>query len=298
MANRGLVLDGLAWAGFTEKARIAKIAAKLVREARGGGFTKTIVKEAVKNTSPPYGRGKAIFEALWGTADAVGGEIVRQKAIYDARQEEQAAWRNYLDHKAKRTTRINDAYASAFERPTYLSLQNYKGGWGDYDARQAWEDGERRRDKGEDCTALTHQDGFVVCLLVSEKETRRPHIASRLKRGEVVRTYLRSRSEPWNLVEAAVSLGGPKVKAALARGKRVKTDWIGRCARIYHDGSDHVEPMVEEIPWRTAEAREVTSATLHGHFRTYTEMVPTLTSGKDSWDDTAPLPNFNDYDPN
>jgi hypothetical protein len=61
---------------------------------------------------------------------------------------------------------------------------------------------------------------------------------------------------PSNLVEAAVALGGPKVRAALAKGKKVVTDWSGRRTFIHHEGQDHVHPCVEEIPWLVATVEE------------------------------------------
>jgi len=290
MSARDTILDALAWAGITEDARIAKIAAGLVRGA-SYTYTKTAVREAVKITSPPYGRGKAIFTALWGDMAEVSGEIMRQKVIYDARQEEQAKWRGYLAHRAKRENRINSAYASAFSRPDYLPARRCPVTWSEYDARCEWEKEERERDKGDDCTALTHQDSFVVCLVISENGETRPHIATRYKRGDVVRTYLRMSGSPMNLAEAAISLGGPKVKAALAKGKRVKTDWIGRRTYIYHDGSDHIDPRVEELPWRTSVDRERTI-----NLGTRIELGPSTTMGDETRFCPPDSDGFNDFD--
>ena len=255
MARRDEILDALAWADFTEPARVAVISAKLVRELTSysdNGHTKTKVKDAVRETFPPYGRGKAITEL-------VEAEYRRQAPIYQARQKAQSDWAAYQADRATRATRLNAAYAHAFDRLIYEPSRSNpihynSGNWQD---RQDWDEIERARDKGDKCIGLTHQDSHLVCLLSHEKGTAQPHIATRLHSGPIVRTYLRSAtdsvySDVKNLVEAATSLGGPKVKAAIARGKRVKTDWIGRRTFIYHDGSDHHHVHIEELQWRAA----------------------------------------------
>ena len=87
------ILDGLAWAGISEQARVARISAGLVKELsqHDDGHTKTRVKDAVRATSPPHGRGKAITEA-------VSIEYLRQAPIYQKRQADQAAWATYVSH--------------------------------------------------------------------------------------------------------------------------------------------------------------------------------------------------------
>lgn len=256
MAKRDNILEGLAWAGISEDARVARISALLVRELskHHQEHTKTRVKEAVRNTSPPYGRGKAICKA-------VEKEYRRQAPIYQERFAEQAAWNAQQEHLAKRSTRINRAYAGAFARPPHKPSQSFSGTWDQHEERLAWVQQEQDRDKGDDCIALTHQDGYVVALVLSQNSQDGPHIATRLKSGPIVRTYIRTKGWDWreapeDLVEAAVLLGGPKVRCAIAKGKRVKTDWIERCSFIYHDGSDHHRPKVERVPWSISILKE------------------------------------------
>ena len=83
MGQKANVLDALAWAGVSESARVARIAAKLVRELHQykDEHTKTRIKDAVKATSPPYGRGKYIIAA-------VDAEYQRQLPIYKERKEQ------------------------------------------------------------------------------------------------------------------------------------------------------------------------------------------------------------------
>lgn len=252
MAKRELILDGLAWAGISEKARIAKICAKLVRSA--SSHNQTEVKEAIRNTSPPYGRAKHIFAAIWGD-DGETGELTRQREIYNRRWKDRTDWENWLKNESKLSTRLNKAYASAFSRPRHLPYRHFPGGWSDYEGRRAWEDQERERDKGDDCIALTHQDGHVVALCVSENGKDHVFIATRLKSGPITKSYIKAKwgSAPRDLVEAAVNLGGPKVRSAIAKGKRVKTDWINRRSFIYHDGSDHEAPKIEMVEWTIAD---------------------------------------------
>lgn len=256
MARREKILDGLAWASLSEPARIARIAAQLVRENVGSyapKLTKSRVKEVIRDTSPPYGRGKAIFESLWGD-DGTDGEIGRQLAIYQDRKERHDAWSKHQKHISKRSTRVNRAYAYAFGRPQYSPRRHWNGAWNDYDARRAFEEVEDKRDVGDQCIALIHLDDHVVALVSSENEGESWHIAVRTN-GAIIRTYLRCnlsgpRTWPKNFAEAAVSLGGPKVKAALALGKKVVTDWAGRRTFIHHEGQDHHHAHVEELPWR------------------------------------------------
>lgn len=256
MAKRDRILDGLAWAGLSERARIARIANQLVQNGTNsyrGSLTQTEVKEAVRNTSPPYGRAKHIFRALWG--DDNDGEIARQREVHDRRQKAASDHKRWLADEAKLETRLNKAYAAAFERPRLRPYEHYPGGWRDYDERMAWEDKERARDKGDDCIALTHQDGHVVALCVAENGSDDVFIATRYRTGPVTKTYITHDwgEQPKNLVEAAVLLGGPKVRAAIARGKRVKTDWINQRSFVYHDGSDHEAPKTELVEWNTVE---------------------------------------------
>lgn len=264
MGQREFVLDGLAWAGLSEDARVARLAAMLVRQESAPHHTQTHIKDAIRGTAPPYGRQKYIFAKLYGEKGdedgngAVEGEILRQYKIYAERKAEQDEFEAYLRHMSKRSTRLNMAYAGAFSRPPYEPSRscpkeiawNYAMGHDhpNRDRMTAWQKGENARDKGDKCLGITHQDGHVVALVSHENMTERCHIAVRLKKGEITRTYLRDDCE--DLVQAAVSLGGPKVRAAISKGKRVRTDWAGRRSFIYHDGSDHEEPKVEEVPWQ------------------------------------------------
>jgi hypothetical protein len=132
MAKREAILDGLAWAGISEAARVARISAGLVREIgdTARSHTKTRVKEAVRDTSPPYGRGKAIYEA-------VEEEYRRQKPIYRARLRDHTAWERRRKFLSKLSTRINAAYAFRFGRPLYQKRQHFRGDWRDREARDA-----------------------------------------------------------------------------------------------------------------------------------------------------------------
>lgn len=265
MAQRDNVLDGLAWAGITEQARVARIASMLVRQPGAPNHTQTHIKETIRSTAPPYGRAKYLFEELYGRVIAApegkekirtGSEIERQYAIYSERKRRQDEWKRWQEFRAHRATRLNYAYAAAFDRPVYEPSRRCPIDWDwsmgydceNYKLKQQWEEEERARDKGDVCLALTHQGDHVVCLVQSEDTIERYHIAVRLKRGPIVRTYLRDKCK--DLAQAAVSLGGPKALAAIAKGKRLKTDWVGRRSFIHHDGSDHQEPKVEEIPWK------------------------------------------------
>ncbi|NIP37151.1 MAG: hypothetical protein GWN18_19420, partial [Thermoplasmata archaeon] len=139
-----------------------------------------------------------------------------------------------------------------------------------------WDEEEDKRDKGDNCIALTHQGEHTVCLVLSGDNVDIPHIATIAPGEDVVRTYLHCtyHNQPGNLVEAAVMLGGPKVRAALSLGKKVVTDWVGRRTFIHHEGQDHVHPHVEELPWQAATIKttpgrwgdeiEVIPATVHG----------------------------------
>jgi len=247
MADASSILDGLAWAGMTEPARIARITAQLTRERHGSSpITQTRIKDAIRATVPPYGRGKAIFEAIYGVGKA--GELQRQQEIYSGRQRMQNGWEREVSYLSELSTRLNLAYAAAFDRPPFREYKHFPGHWSEHDARAEWDKQERARPRGDTCLALTHQDGYVVCLV---RDAGRTHVATRLKRGPVVRTFLRD-LEAENLTQAIVSLGGPRVRAALSKGKRVKTDWVGRRSYIHHDGSDHHSPKIEEIPWEAA----------------------------------------------
>jgi len=248
MAVRDKILDGLAWASLSEPARVARISASLVKELglHIKAHTKTRVKEAVRNTSPPYCRAKFIVEA-------VETEYPRQLPIHRGRQERHRAWDDYLTHMTKRSTRLNNAYAAAFSRTPYMPTRRYPGDYGNWDERNTWDDAERARDHGDECVAITHQGSHVVALVSSESGNTKWHIATRLKSGPIVRTYLRCNlrhGNPRSLAVAAISLGGPKVKAALARNKKVVTDWIGRKTYIHHEGQDHHALGIEEIAWR------------------------------------------------
>jgi len=268
MASRELILDGLAWAGISEPARVAKISAKLVREVYGSysQLTKTRIKEAVRNTSPPYGRGKAICEL-------VGVETERQADIYKQRQTDQKAFQDWLTFRAKMDTRLNYAYAHAFERPPYMPWRSYPGGWEvAHDVRREWEAKESGRDKGDECFAVTHWQEHIVCLVNTEEG--QIHIATRLHNGEIVRTFLRENSE--DLVQAAITLGGPKVSAAYAQGIRVTTDWVGRTTTVHYINRREVT-----LPWRAARYEDQEND--HGY--TNTVQVPVLISGRDMTDE-------------
>jgi|3_EtaG_2_1085321.scaffolds.fasta_scaffold00329_24 hypothetical protein len=279
MGQKANVLDALAWAGVSESARVARIAAKLVRELHQykDEHTKTRIKDAVRATSPPYGRGKYIIAA-------VDAEYQRQLPIYKERKAKHDAWAEYQKHIVKRSTRVNNAYAAAFDRPQYHPKQRWGGSWGDYDGRQAFDEVEGARDFGDRCLALTHQGNHVVALLTSKNGQDGFHIATRLKRGTVTRTYLRGNDDqgPQNLIDALVSLGGPQVKAALAIGKQVETDWVGRRSFIHHDGRDHQAVGVEEISWRARMFEEV--AGYHG--RTNLSPYPVIVHGESVMRDT------------
>jgi len=279
VANRELILDGLAWAGIDELVRVAKISAILVREAHRATYTnavtKTRIKEAVRDTSPPYGRGKAICEL-------VETEFKRQMVIYQQRQNDQLSFGNWKTHRAKHDTRLNDAYAFAFDRPTYEPHNHYPDGHSvsgteDWDARSAWDDKESERDKGDKCLAITHWQEHVVALVRCQNGETNYHIATRMHKGEIVRTRLRRHDD--DLVQAAISLGGPRVRAALAVGVRITTDWIGRCTTVHYT-SAHKPEMV--IPWRSqrAEKRENDA----GYVRSYE--INTLIMGRTEEDDT------------
>jgi hypothetical protein len=241
MVKEELVLDGLAWAGVSEKARVARISSGLVREL--GRYltvhTQTRIKQAIRVTLPPHGRGKAIFEA-------VSKEYLRQAVIFRARKEAHDNWAAWQEKEAKLDTRLNRAYACRFARPIYATRCSWVGQWDDPE-RTEFNKRETARDIGDNCIALTHWNDHAVALVTSTGDIERHHIAVR-QWGMITRTYLRhNRSK--NLVEAAVSLGGPKVKTALSKGKRVVTDWVDRRSFIHHDGSDHIPVGIEEIPW-------------------------------------------------
>lgn len=274
MAVRDKILDGLAWAGIEEPVRVAKISAMLVRETGPGTYTKltkTRIKEAVRNTSPPYGRGKAVCEQ-------VEKETARQNKIYTERQRAASDFKLWLADMATMATRLNRAYAHAFERPPYDPYRHYDhGGTYDYDAYDAWNTEEEARDKGDECVALTHWQGHVVCLINGVNGDRNVHIATRLHDGEIVRTYLRTDAD--DLVQAAISLGGPKVKSAYALGIRVTTDWVGRTTTVHY-----THKREETLPWRAA--RYEVKVNDFGHERD--EMVSVLINGTTEIDDPDP----------
>lgn len=250
-----MILDGLAWAGIPEKVRIARIAAMLVRESYGrySKLTQTRIKEAVRETSPPYGRGKAITEA-------VTLEIQRQAAIYGDRQKKREAFEGWEKEQARYGNRLNRAYAYAFGRPVFAPTVRWNGIYEDYDdrdaywkAREEFDQAERERDKGDECTALTHYYRAVVALVSSQNQQRGAHIAVRHLDGTVVRTYFRnSYTCPSDFADAAGVLGGPKVRAAISKGKKVITDWVGRRSLIHHEGQDHHHPGIEIVPWQAS----------------------------------------------
>jgi hypothetical protein len=242
MANRDKILDGLAWAGISEQARVAKIAAILVRESR---VTKTRLKEAVRDTSPPYGRGKAICKL-------VDTEHQRQQAIYDVRQAQQRNYRIEATHREAPKTRLNNAYAYAFKRPRFdnrgRNLPEAYWNW-DYETRQEWDEKEDARDKGDQCDALLHWGNAIVALVPYTNGDRHENIITRDQNGVIVRTYLRS--DPDDLVQAAILLGGPKVRAALTLGIRVTTHWVARKSTIHYTNKPELV-----LPWRAARYEE------------------------------------------
>lgn len=242
MAVKDRILDGLAWAGVSDTERVARISALLVRET-GGAYnqlTKTRLKEAVRETCPPYGRGKAICEL-------VTKEVDRQRVIYDRRQDAHQERASRQQLLARMDTRLNRAYARVFERPDYDPWHSFNpsGDGYDWDERTAWEEKERERDKGDKCLALTHWQEHVVCLVLGISDNHRVHIATRLRKGEIVRTYLRESTG--DLVGAAILLGGPKVRAAFSQGIRVTTDWLGRSTTVHYTDRREVT-----LPWRAA----------------------------------------------
>lgn len=243
MAVKDRILDGLAWAGVSDAERVARISALLVRETAGTydqRLTKTRLKEAVKETCPPYGKGKAISEL-------VTVEVERQRVIYEQRQAAHQDYAKQRQHLARMDTRLNRAYARTFDRPHHTPYTPYTPPDAQYniDRRVEWEDAERERDKGDRCLALTHWQDHIVCLVHGINENHRNHIATRLRGGEIVRTYLRESAE--DLVEAAILLGGPKVRAAFAGGVRVTTDWVGRITTVHYTDRREVT-----LPWRAA----------------------------------------------
>jgi hypothetical protein len=248
MNKEEVVLDALAWAGISETARIARIANKLTRGTNRycTTVTKTAIAEAVRVTIPPYGRGKAICEG-------VAKEIERQHPIYAKRHDAQEAWERYLAHMAEMSVRINNAYASRFGRPTFSPATSYQGhpneqpyGGGSYwEASQAHQEAESKRDKGDSCVAfLIYQEVYAVALLRSANNLPGSNyvaVRNRLS-GEAVYTALRVSCE--HFVDAVLSLGGPKVRSALAQGLQVCTDWVGRRSVITHR-----EGKTETLPW-------------------------------------------------
>ncbi len=255
MTSGARALDGLAWVGVKEKDRVAKLAAQLVR-SDSYKLTQTEIKDAIRATVPPYGRANHIFKALHGP----DGEIERQRALYELRREKHLEWERYLTFHGKVSNRRNYAYAAAFSRPPReMTRRNpHKWGWADGAdhpnrlLKHAWDQAESERDKGDTCKGLTHQDGYVVALVADTNgdHSYNSRVALRLKKGPITGYYLQGRVQ--NLAEAALSLGGPRVVAAIAKGKRVRTDWVGSRSYIYHDGSDHETPKVEEVRWQIA----------------------------------------------
>lgn len=254
MADKNNILDGLAWAGITEEARVARVSSDLVSKLNHytKTHTRTAIKEAVRATAPPYGRGKYITEA-------VEVEYLRQAPIHLERRRKHDEWKKWLDNEALISTRLNRAYAGTFRRPMYSDRNTTPEGYYDWDysKRRDWDKAERERDKGDNCIGIAHQGDYVVALLSSRDSKDGNYIATR-RRGEDEITYTKIEGydrweSPRNLAEAALMLGGPKVRHAIARGKRVKTDWVARRSFIHHDGSDHEEPKVEEVAWVTSE---------------------------------------------
>lgn len=230
------VLDGLVWAQLAEKARVARIAAALVRTTSKycKSVTKKAIQDAVKETLPPHGRGKAICEA-------VAKEIERQQPIYFKREEEQREWRQHLEHQAKLATRLDVAYAARFGRPVYLPTASYPGVYSEEDyweKQEKWRKEEAARDKGDSCIGLLiYREVYTVALLESGHHLPYGHHIAVKNRngGEAVYTSLKKSCA--NFVEAAASLGGPKVRNAIAQGYHVHTDWSARTSTIhYPDG--------------------------------------------------------------
>jgi len=264
--KQDIILDALAWAGISEQARIARIANKLARELHtpNAQHSKAKVKTAVRDTAPPYGRGKII-------TNAVEIEYRRQLPISLERRNREAAELRYKNHITKKATRINNAYAAAFDRPIYQPRQYYTRigeliNWSrDNELRREFDEIESKRDKGDECLALTCQGNHTIALLKSSNNNPNLHIASRLKQGVITRTYLRANKyEIKNFVEALISLGGSKVKAALSRGNKVVTDWVGRKSFIHHDAINNRGPRLEELPWRCLEDKSMKPVLIHG----------------------------------
>lgn len=246
MAQAEAVLDALVWAQYKEPARVAKIAAKLVRNVAGrhNPITKAAIADAVRETMPPHGRGKAIVEA-------VTVEYARQLVIWQKRQEQHHARARYKERYVDKIDgrlhyALNAAYASRFGRPVFLPSIDCPYQWADV-RREAWLAVERDRDKGDKCIGLMlFQDTVVVALLASVHAgaTRGGgyHIAT-IDRdgGSPIYTALQSNCEDFS--QAAICLGGPQVRGAFTRGIPAFTDWRGRRTIIHYPNKS------VELPW-------------------------------------------------
>lgn len=248
------ILDGLAWAKLSEQARIARIAAKLVRDIPTGiAITKVAIKEAVSATMPPYGRGRVIFEG-------VTEEYQRQLPIFRKRQEAHREWKQHTDNLSNLSYRINAAYAARFDRPEYRPRQSFPEAYipqfGDpnesnyWERRNAWDKKEDERDKGDDCDDLIIYKGHTICLVTRGNNDRNSFVAVRQKKGPITKIHLSTSPQRVELSEIAMVLGGPRVQSAITSGERVVTDWINRRSVIYHDATETHEPWVETIEWQ------------------------------------------------
>lgn len=251
MPDEAQVLDGLVWAQLKEPARIARIASGIVRKysRHNQSTTKTDVQQAVRETMPPHGRGKYIIEG-------VSKEIERQKPIFLKRSEAHQAWDAYLKHQALIGTRLNDAYAARFGRPTYLREARLNLSYGDdnyWEKSQAHHEAERNRDKGDNCIGLMiYKDIYTVALLsyAHKQPSQHSHYIAVRDRfgGEPVYTELKRACK--NMVEAIVDLGGPEVRGAMARGLPVNVDWVARNITITYPNKSVV------VEWHSNKSQE------------------------------------------
>lgn len=240
MEKEAVVLDALVWAQLTETARTARIAASIVKghiSRYCTTVTKRLVSDRVKETCPPFGRGKHIIEATVA-------EVDRQAKIHLDRQAKRKEWEDYCESQRRLDTRLNKAYASRFGRPPFHPYRRREGPY-NYDEEREWDRLEELRDKGDRCVAITIYCDHTVALITDVFGAHGEAYIAVVPRtgGTPVYTAIRSRAS--NFVEAAIELGGPKVASAFIRGISVTTDWVGRRSTIHYPDGDL------ELPWRS-----------------------------------------------